>query len=124
MGAMLADDLLKENIDGQALLWAHERLMTRSEPRKILIVISDGAPLDDATLEANDGLYLDRHLRAVIERIERIERNSSVELAAIVIGHDVGAYYHRAVALQSADDLGEAIVTQLIDLFNARSTRA
>jgi cobaltochelatase CobT len=114
MGAMLADDLLKENVDGEALLWAHARLLRRTEPRKILVVISDGAPLDDATLEANDTGYLDRHLHAVIDRIER---DSPVELAAIGIGHDVTGYYRRAVTLRSADDLGEAIVTQLIDLF-------
>jgi cobaltochelatase CobT len=114
LGAMLADDLLKENIDGEALLWAHERLLQRLEPRKILVVISDGAPLDDTTLQANDPGYLERHLRSVIEAIER---RSSVELIAIGIGHDVCAYYRRAVALQSADDLSEAIVTQLINLF-------
>jgi cobaltochelatase CobT len=117
MGAMLADDLLKENVDGEALSWAHERLLRRPEPRKILVVISDGAPLDDATLEANDPGYLDRHLRTVISRIER---RSGVELAAIGIGHDVTGYYRRAVTLGSADDLGEAIVTQLIGLFGVQ----
>jgi cobaltochelatase CobT len=120
LGAMLADDLLKENIDGEALLWAHERLLRRCEPRKILVVISDGAPLDDATLEANDAGYLDRHLRSVIEGVER---RAAVELVAIGIGHDVRSYYRRAVALRSADDLSEAIVTQLIDLFDANDAR-
>jgi cobaltochelatase CobT len=115
MGAMLAEGLLKENIDGEALLWAQERLVRRAEPCKILVVISDGAPLDVATLEANDSHYLERHLHAVIERIER---NSSVKLAAIGIGHDVGAYYRRAATLKSADELGEAIVAQLITLFD------
>jgi cobaltochelatase CobT len=120
LGAMLADDLLKENIDGEALLWANERLLRRCEPRKILVVISDGAPLDDATLEANDAGYLERHLRSVIENIER---RGAVELVAIGIGHDVRSYYRRAVALRSADDLSEAIVTQLIDLFDADAHR-
>jgi cobaltochelatase CobT len=116
LGAMLSEDLLKENIDGEALLWAHERLLQRGEPRKILLVISDGAPLDDATLEANDEGYLERHLRSVIAAIER---RGAVELCAIGIGHDVRAYYRRAVSLASADDLSEAIVTQLIGLFDA-----
>lgn len=120
LGAMLADDLLKENIDGEALLWAHERLLQRAEPRKILVVISDGAPLDDATLEANDSGYLERHLRSVIDAIER---RAAVELVAIGIGHDVGAYYRRAMALSSVDDLSEAIVTQLIELFDANGAR-
>ncbi len=120
MGAMLADDLLKENVDGEALSWAHERLLRRPERRKMLVVISDGAPLDDATLEANDPGYLDRHLRLVIDSIER---RSGVELAAIGIGHDVTGYYRRAVMLDSADDLGEAMVTQLIDLFSAQRGR-
>jgi cobaltochelatase CobT len=121
LAAMLADDLLKENIDGEALLWAHERLLQRGEPRKILMVISDGAPLDDATLQANDAGYLERHLRSVIDAIER---RGAVELVAIGIGHDVRAYYRRAVALSSADELSEAIVAQLIDLFDANSAHA
>jgi cobaltochelatase CobT len=118
MGAMLAEELLKENVDGEALLWAHERLSRRTEPRKLLIVVSDGAPLDDATLEANDAAFLDRHLRSVIRGIER---QHCMELAAIGIGHDVGAYYSRSVTLRSVDDLGEAIVTQLLDLFDPKS---
>jgi cobaltochelatase CobT len=117
MGAILADDLLKENVDGEALWWAHERLMRRPEQRKILLVISDGAPLDDATLEANDAGYLARHLQAVIAAIER---KASVELAGIGIGHAVTGYYRRAVTLRSVEDLGEAIVTQLIELFGAQ----
>jgi cobaltochelatase CobT len=121
MGAMLADDLLKENVDGEALSWAHERLLRRPEPRKILVVISDGAPLDEATLEANDPGYLDRHLRAVIDRIEC---RSAVELAAVGIGHDVTRYYRRAVTLSRADELGEAIVAQLIELFGVQHGRS
>lgn len=113
LGLMLEGDLLKENIDGEALLWAADRLQRRMEPRRILIVISDGAPLDEATLAANGAEFLDRHLRAVIERIERF---SPLELLAVGIGHDVTAYYRRAVTLDSAAQLGEALVTQLIDL--------
>ncbi|HXN09649.1 MAG TPA: hypothetical protein VN859_00280, partial [Steroidobacteraceae bacterium] len=120
LGAMLQDDLLKENVDGEALLWALSRLRARPERRRILVVISDGAPLDEATLAANDAGYLDRHLRAVIEGIER-ER--AVELAAIGIGHDVTAYYRRAVTLPDVEVLEEALVGQLIDLFEARTGR-
>ncbi|HEX4025861.1 MAG TPA: hypothetical protein VHX52_14335 [Steroidobacteraceae bacterium] len=114
LGLMLDDSLLKENVDGEALLWAHARLMRRVEPRRILLVISDGAPLDDATLEANDVGYLDRHLRTVIDWIER---DSAIELAAIGIGYDVSGYYRRAVTLSGAEALGEAIAAQLADLF-------
>jgi cobaltochelatase CobT len=116
LGAMLQDGLLKENVDGEALLWAASRLRARTERRRILVVISDGAPLDEATLAANDTLYLDRHLRAVIAGIER-ER--ALELAAIGIGHDVTAYYRRAVMLPDVEALEEALVGQLIDLFEA-----
>jgi len=100
------------------LLWAHERLLRRPERRRLLLVISDGAPLDEATVEANDALYLERHLQSVIEWIET---RSTVELAAVGIGHDVARYYRRAVTLPSADDLGEALVMQLFDLFDIRS---
>jgi cobaltochelatase CobT len=115
LGAMLADDILKENVDGEAVLWAHQRLLRRSERRKVLIVISDGAPLDDATFEANDRGYLERHLRAVTADIER---RSEVELAAIGINHEVGSYYRRAITLSSVNDLGEALVRQLIALLD------
>ena len=118
LGLMLEPDLLKENVDGEALLWAHERLLRRPERRRLLLVISDGAPLDEATVEANDALYLERHLQSVIEWIET---RSTVELAAVGIGHDVARYYRRAVTLPSADDLGEALVMQLFDLFDIRS---
>jgi cobaltochelatase CobT len=117
---ILDDELLKENIDGEALLWAHERLLRRAEPRKILLVVSDGAPLDDATLAANDPGYLDRHLRAVIGRIET---RSPVELLAIGIGHNVGAYYPRSFTVTGAQNLGEALVTQLIALLDAPRRR-
>lgn len=120
LGLMLEDELLKENVDGEALLWAHGRLLLRPEPRRILLVISDGAPLDDATLEANDVGYLDRHLREVIAWIER---DAQVELAAIGIGHDVTGYYRRAVTVPSVGELGEAIVAQLIELFEPPRAR-
>jgi cobaltochelatase CobT len=115
LGLMLQDNLLKENIDGEALLWAHERLLARQEPRKILMVISDGAPVDDATLAVNHPEYLERHLRAVIRFIEQ---RSPVELFAIGIGHDVTRYYNRSITLASPDELGEAIVAQLTALFD------
>jgi cobaltochelatase CobT len=113
LGLMLEDDLLKENIDGEALLWAVDRLQRRIEPRRILIVISDGAPLDEATLAANGAEFLDRHLRKVIERIEHF---SQLDLLAIAIGHDVTAYYRRAVKLGSVEELGETLVGKLIEL--------
>jgi cobaltochelatase CobT len=115
MTVMLDEKLLKENVDGEALVWAHERLRRRPEPRRILMVISDGAPLDDATLAANDPGYLDRHLRAVIQDIER---RREVELMALGIGHNVGAYYSRSFTVSGPENLGEAIVTQLIALLD------
>ena len=118
LGLMLEPDLLKENVDGEALLWAHQRLLRRAEQRRVLLVISDGAPLDEATVEANGARYLERHLQTVIEWIET---RSAVELAAVGIGHDVARYYRRAVTLPSAADLGEALVVQLLDLFDVRS---
>jgi cobaltochelatase CobT len=118
---MLDEELLKENIDGEALLWAHERTLRRAEPRRILMVISDGAPLDDATLAANDPGYLDRHLRTVIAQIEA---RAKVELLAIGIGHHVGAYYPRSFTVSGPQNLGEAIVTQLIALLGKRERRA
>jgi cobaltochelatase CobT len=113
---MLDDGLLKENVDGEALLWAHGRLLKRQEPRRILLMISDGAPLDEATVEANDSAYLERHLHDVVESIES---QSSVELAAIGIGHDVARYYRQAVTIGDAEELGSAIVAQLTELFEA-----
>jgi cobaltochelatase CobT len=116
LGLMLDEGLLKENIDGEALLWAHQRLLRRPERRRILLVISDGAPRDDATLEANDAGYLERHLHTVIDGIEA---RAEVELAAIGIGHDVTQYYRRAITLPGVDVLGEAMVAQLVSLFEA-----
>jgi cobaltochelatase CobT len=120
LGLMLDPGMLRENVDGEALLWAHARLTGRPERRRILIVISDGAPLDDATLEANDPQYLERHLHATIESIEQ---HSAVELVAIGIGHDVTRYYRRAVTLANSDALGEAIVGQLLELFGRTGGR-
>ena len=115
LGLMLREGLLKENIDGEALLWAHRRLLARSEERRILMVISDGAPVDDSTLSANSGTYLDRHLRQVIHAIET---RSPVELVAIGIGHDVTRYYRRAVTIVDTEELGGAMMEQLGDLFD------
>jgi cobaltochelatase CobT len=117
LGLMMREGLLKENIDGEALLWAHRRLLARPEERRILMVISDGAPVDDSTASANGGTYLERHLRQVIGWIED---RSSVELAAIGIGHDVTRYYSRAVTIMDAEQLGGALIEQLADLFEKR----
>jgi len=115
LGLMMREGLLKENIDGEALLWAHGRLIARPEERKILMVISDGAPVDDSTLSVNSGSYLERHLRQVIGWIET---KSPVELAAIGIGHDVTRYYSRAVTIMDAEQLGGTIIEQLAALFD------
>jgi cobaltochelatase CobT len=115
LGLMMREGLLKENIDGEALLWAHARLLARPEERRILMVISDGAPVDDSTLSVNSGSYLERHLRQVIGWIET---KSPVELAAIGIGHDVTRYYARAVTIMDADQLGGTIIEQLAALFD------
>ncbi|MEQ9436587.1 cobaltochelatase subunit CobT [Hyphomonas sp.] len=115
LGLMMREGLLKENIDGEALLWAHDRLLARPEQRKILMVISDGAPVDDSTLNVNIGNYLERHLRQVIEEIET---RSPIELIAIGIGHDVTRYYKRAVTIVDAEQLGGAMTEQLAGLFD------
>ncbi|OXT02665.1 cobaltochelatase subunit CobT [Notoacmeibacter marinus] len=114
LGLMMREGLLKENIDGEALMWAHRRLLQRHEQRKILMMISDGAPVDDSTLSVNAGNYLERHLRAVIERIET---RSPVELLAIGIGHDVTRYYRRAVTIVDVEELAGAMTEQLAGLF-------
>ena len=116
LGLMMREGLLKENVDGEALLWAHNRLMARPEERRILMVISDGAPVDDSTASANGGSYLERHLRQVIDWIEK---RSTVELIAIGIGHDVTRYYSRAVTIMDADQLAGAMVDQLARLFDS-----
>ncbi len=115
LGLMLREGLLKENIDGEALLWAHQRLIGRSEERRILMVISDGAPVDDSTLSVNAGNYLERHLRDVIQYIEAV---SPIELVAIGIGHDVTRYYKRAVTIVDVEQLGGTMMEQLADLFD------
>jgi len=110
----MREGLLKENIDGEALIWAHNRLLARSEQRRILMVISDGAPVDDSTLSVNSGNYLERHLRQVIADIEG---KSPIELIAIGIGHDVTRYYKRAVTIIDAEELGGAMTEKLAELF-------
>jgi cobaltochelatase CobT len=115
LGLMMREGLLKENIDGEALDWAHRRLLARPEQRRILMMISDGAPVDDSTLSANPGNYLERHLRQIIQDIET---KSPVELIAIGIGHDVTRYYRRAVTIVDAEELGGAMTEKLAELFS------
>ncbi|MGH6761379.1 MAG: cobaltochelatase subunit CobT [Phyllobacterium sp.] len=121
LGLMMREGLLKENIDGEALIWAHQRLLARPEQRRILMMISDGAPVDDSTLSVNPGNYLERHLRAVIEEIET---RSPVELIAIGIGHDVTRYYRRAVTIVDAEELAGAMTEQLASLFDEQGRAA
>ena len=115
LGLMLKDDLLRENVDGEALMWAHDRLIARPEPRRILMVISDGAPIDDSTIAANGSEYLENHLRLVIDYIERL---SVIELVAIGIGHDVTNYYQRAIKLMRLEDLGGTMIKQLATILD------
>jgi cobaltochelatase CobT len=121
LGLMMREGLLKENIDGEALDWAHKRLLARTEQRRILMMISDGAPVDDSTLSVNPGNYLERHLRWVIEEIET---RSPVELIAIGIGHDVTRYYRRAVTIVDAEELGGAMTDKLAELFDEQAAAA
>ena len=114
-GIMLREGLLKENVDGEALAWAHQRLSKRNEERKILIVISDGAPVDDSTLSTNHSNFLDNHLRQIIHTIET---QSNIELLAIGIGHDVTKYYERSITINKAEELAEALLEKLTELFN------
>lgn len=120
LGLMMREGLLKENIDGEALVWAHQRLLARREHRRIMMVISDGAPVDDSTLSVNPGNYLEKHLRAVIEEIET---RSPVELIAIGIGHDVTRYYRSAVTIVDAEELAGAMTEQLASLFDDKPKR-
>src|SRR5208282_1721536 len=121
LGLMLREGILKENIDGEALTWAHNRLLGRPEERRILMVISDGAPVDDSTLSVNPGNYLEKHLREVIREVERL---GEVELTAIGIGHDVTRYYRRAVTIVDAEQLGGVMLEKLAELFDEeRDTR-
>ena len=111
---MLKEGLLKENIDGEALKWAYTKMHKRKEERKILMVISDGAPVDDSTLSSNSSDYLETNLK---KTIKWIESNSSIELLAIGIGHDVTRYYSKAVKIADVQDLGDVMINQLTDLF-------
>ncbi|MFO1038820.1 MAG: cobaltochelatase subunit CobT [Geminicoccaceae bacterium] len=120
LGLMLREGLLKENIDGEAIMWAHSRLLARPEQRRILMVISDGAPVDDSTLSSNPGNYLERHLREVIGWVET---RSDIELLAIGIGHDVTRYYRRAVTISDPEQLGGVMLHQLSDLFDPAQAR-
>lgn len=115
LGLMMREGLLKENIDGEALAWAHARLLARPEQRRIIMMISDGAPVDDSTLSVNTGIYLEKHLRQVIHEIET---HSPVELIAIGIGHDVTRYYRRAVTISDAEELAGAMMEKLAELFS------
>ena len=117
LGLMLREGLLKENVDGEALLWASSRILKRPEQRKILMVISDGAPVDDSTLSTNSTSYLDNHLKQVISEIEN---RTEIELIAIGIGHDVTKYYKKAVTIHRAEELGGVMLEQLTDLFTAK----
>jgi len=120
LGLMMREGLLKENIDGEALDWAHKRLLVRPEARRILMMISDGAPVDDSTLSVNAGNYLERHLRHIISEIET---RSPVELIAIGIGHDVTRYYRRAVTIVDAEELGGVMTEKLAELFEEQAAR-
>jgi len=115
IGLMLKEGLLKENIDGEAILWAFKRIIKRKEERKILMVISDGAPVDDSTLSVNSGDYLEKHLKRTVQWIED---NSDVEILAVGIGHDVTRYYKRAIKIADVQDLGDVMINQLAELFS------
>ena len=115
LGLMLKEGLLKENIDGEAINWAYNRLQKRKEERKILMVISDGAPVDDSTLSVNAGDYLEKHLKKIVKNIEN---KSEIEILAIGIGHDVSRYYSRAIKITDVQELGDVMINQLSDLFN------
>lgn len=116
LGLMLKEGILKENIDGEAILWAYSRLKKRKEERKIIMVISDGAPVDDSTLSVNSGNYLEQHLKKVVKWVES---NQNVEINAIGIGHDVSNYYEKAVKIADVQELGDAMVDQLVELFSS-----
>jgi cobaltochelatase CobT len=120
LGLMMREELLKENIDGEALLWAHNRIVGRPEDRKILMVVSDGLPVDNSTLLVNPSNYLEQHLKFAIDQIEN---HSPVELVAIGIGHDVTHHYRRAVTITDAEQLGDAMTEQLVDLFDEESNK-
>jgi len=120
LGLMLKEGLLKENIDGEALLWAFKRIAKRKEERKILMVISDGAPVDDSTLSVNSGNYLEKHLK---QTVKWIENNSNIEIFAIGIGHDVTRYYNKAIKIADVQELGDVMINQLTDLFSEKNSK-
>ena len=120
LGLMLKEGLLKENIDGEALLWAFKRLRKRKEERKILMIISDGAPVDDSTLSVNSGDYLEKHLK---QTVKWIEENSDIEILAIGIGHDVTRYYKKAIKITDVQELGDVMVNQLTKLFSSKKNK-
>jgi len=120
LGLMLKEGLLKENIDGEALLWAYKRIATRKEERKILMVISDGAPVDDSTLSVNSGDYLEKHLKQIVKWIEE---NSNIEILAVGIGHDVTRYYKKAIKITDVQELGDVMINQLTKLFSEKNNK-
>ncbi|MDC0059815.1 cobalamin biosynthesis protein CobT, partial [Pelagibacteraceae bacterium] len=121
LGLMLKEGLLKENIDGEALLWAFKRTVKRKEERKILMVISDGAPVDDSTLSVNSGDYLEKHLK---QTVKWIEENSNIEILAVGIGHDVTRYYKKAIKITDVQELGDVMINQLTKLFSEKNYKA
>ena len=120
LGIMLKEGLLKENIDGEALLWAFKRILIRKEERKILMVISDGAPVDDSTLSVNSGDYLEKHLK---QTVKWIEENSNIEILAVGIGHDVTRYYKKAIKISDVQELGDVMINQLTKLFSEKNSK-
>ena len=121
LGLMLKEGLLKENIDGEALLWAFKRIIKRKEERKILMIISDGAPVDDSTLSVNTGDFLEKHLKKIVKFIEN---KSDIEILAIGIGHDVSRYYNKAIKITDVQELGDVMIDQLSSLFNKKNIKS
>ena len=117
---MLKEGLLKENIDGEAILWAYNRIKKRNEERKIIMIISDGAPVDDSTLSVNSGDYLEKHLK---QTVKWIEENSNIEILAVGIGHDVTRYYKRAIKITDVQELGDVMINQLTKLFSEKNNK-
>ena len=115
---MLKEGLLKENIDGEAISWALSRLKKRREERKVLMVISDGAPVDDSTLSVNSGDFLEKHLKKIVKFIEE---KTEIEILAIGIGHDVSRYYNRAIKITDVNELGDVMISQLSSLFDKKN---
>ena len=120
LGLMLKEGLLKENIDGEAILWAYNRIKKRNEDRKILMVISDGAPVDDSTLSVNSGDFLEKHLKKIVKYIES---RDDIEILAIGIGHDVSRYYKKAIKISDVQELGDVMINQLSDLFDSNKSQ-